>query len=121
MKAALIPPAFNFDMDLVEEFDPPCSQMYVTAHEAKTIKLEKVKRLAEHPWLIVNNNSIYNNITRRIRVDFDMMYYEEIIHTRAFDTRSLIGNIGGSIGMILGFALWQVPDLLTGLLNKAKK
>ena len=121
MKAAAIPPAFNFDMDLVDKFDLPCNQMYVTRHEAHTTETNKSRKLAKHPWNINKNISQILNITRRIEVDYDMMFFEEIINTPAFDTKSLIGTIGGSIGMILGFALWQLPDLLILVHHKMVK
>ena len=50
-----------------------------------------------------------------------MMFFEEIINTPAFDTKSLLGTIGGAIGMILGFALWQLPDFLVLIFNKMVK
>ena len=54
-------------------------------------------------------------------IDFNMRYYEEIEHTRDFDHQSLIGNIGGYIGMFIGVALWQAPDLFQFLSEKMKK
>ena len=35
--------------------------------------------------------------------------YKEIKDTRNFDIESLIGNVGGYIGLFLGFAIWQLP------------
>ena len=121
MKMVAIPPAFNFDIDLVEKFDLPCTQMYVTRYEAHTHETNKSRKLSKHPWGINNNTIEIANITRRIEVDYDMMFFEEIINTPAFDTKSLLGTIGGAIGMILGFALWQLPDFLVLIFNKMVK
>ena len=38
--------------------------------------------------------------------------YKEIRYTRAFDIESLIGNVGGYIGLFLGFAIWQIPEAI---------
>ena len=44
--------------------------------------------------------------------------YKEIKYTREFDIESLIGNVGGYIGLFLGFAIWQLPDAMRFLMNK---
>ena len=36
----------------------------------------------------------------------------EIVHVRALDGLALFGNIGGYVGIFLGVALMQMPDLL---------
>ena len=40
-------------------------------------------------------------------------YFEETINTRGFDQESLWGNIGGYVGMVLGYSLLQVPDIIS--------
>ena len=37
--------------------------------------------------------------------------YREITHFRAYNFESLIGNGGGYVGLFLGFAVWQFPEL----------
>ena len=44
--------------------------------------------------------------------------YREILYTQKFDIESLIGNVGGYIGLFLGFAIWQLPDLVKFIANK---
>ena len=44
--------------------------------------------------------------------------YREIRYTQKFDIESLIGNVGGYIGLFLGFAIWQLPDLVKCIANK---
>ena len=44
--------------------------------------------------------------------------YREIRYTQKFDIESLIGNVGGYIGLFLGFAIWQLPDLVKCIFNK---
>ena len=44
--------------------------------------------------------------------------YKEIRDTRKFNIESLIGNVGGYIGLFLGFAIWQLPDAVRFLNRK---
>ena len=46
--------------------------------------------------------------------------YKEIKYTRKFDIESLIGNVGGYIGLFLGFAIWQLPDAIDFLITKLR-
>ena len=39
-------------------------------------------------------------------------YYEEIEYLKYFGTESLISNLGGFIGIFLGYSLMQLPELL---------
>ena len=45
-------------------------------------------------------------------------HYKEIKYTRKFDIESLIGNVGGYIGLFLGFSIWQLPDGIQYLNSK---
>ena len=49
---------------------------------------------------------------------FNSPDYREIKHTRDFNLESLIGNVGGYIGLFLGFAFWQIPDALGNIFDK---
>jgi hypothetical protein len=46
--------------------------------------------------------------------------YREILNIRAFDANSLFGNIGGYVGIFVGYALLHIPDALTKWINKIK-
>ena len=104
MKSSSIPPAFNLDTNLLKNLDSPCHQIYVITHDSvrKETTYWKQRR---------------KNVTRMIKFDFRMRYYEEISHIRLYDAESLVGNVGGYIGLFLGFALWQVPSYLEHLLQ----
>ena len=43
------------------------------------------------------------------------------MNCRAIDTQELIGNIGGYIGLCLGYSLLQIPELLLALFRKTNK
>ena len=52
----------------------------------------------------------------------DLMWHNQLSYDfRAIDTQALIGNIGGYIGLCLGYSLLQVPQLLSALFGKIKK
>ena len=40
---------------------------------------------------------------------------------RAIDIQALVGNIGGYIGLLLGYSLLQIPDLITWIVFKSKR
>ena len=57
----------------------------------------------------------------KIYVIFKGATYKEILHIRAFDIESLVGNMGGYIGLFLGFAIWQLPDGIKLIAKMCKK
>ena len=47
--------------------------------------------------------------------------FREIKHVRAYDMNSLVGNVGGYIGMFLGYAVMNFPTACVGMLRDVKK
>ena len=47
--------------------------------------------------------------------------YKAIVQKKAVDFQSLIGYIGGYIGIFTGFALAQAPDLIVTIVMFARK
>ena len=41
--------------------------------------------------------------------------------SRAIDFNTLIGNIGGYIGLFLGYSILQIPDFIVRLVSKYRK
>ena len=132
MKAALVPAAFNLDVDILENVHPPCNQLHVVIHDSKTAKrtegcklgytcqLGKVTNYSNASTNKVNAN-IAKMSRREMQLNFKLSYYEEIIHVRAFDTQNFIGNVGGYIGMFLGASLWQLPVFIKFISNSLSK
>ena len=56
-----------------------------------------------------------------ISVVFVDVKFREIMSIRAFDIQSLFGNIGGYVGIFIGYALLQVPEQLVKFLRRIKK
>ena len=119
------PPHFSIDLDYpicsnetgmskthIEKFDvpnltflkrlvPPCDQVQAISYTPQGVKCEN----KSSPELMF----LYNSGS-----------YREIRHVRAFDIESLVGNLGGYIGMFLGFAFWQAPEAALVLISKSK-
>ena len=47
--------------------------------------------------------------------------FREIRNFRAFGLLSLWSQIGGFIGILLGYSVLQVPDLIAGIIDWAKR
>ena len=43
-----------------------------------------------------------------------------ILYSRAIDIQALVGNVGGYIGLCLGYSILQIPDLVLLILYKVK-
>ena len=43
------------------------------------------------------------------------------LNFRAVDVQALIGNVGGYIGLCLGYSIWQLPNLLLFIYQKIRK
>ena len=46
---------------------------------------------------------------------------KSFLHFRAIDFQALIGNIGGYIGLLLGYSLLQIPEFITWVMFKFKR
>ena len=57
----------------------------------------------------VNKNKTYF----RVSTIFGDSTFMEIKHVRTFDIQSLVGNAGGYLGLFTGYALIQLPNLIT--------
>ena len=57
--------------------------------------------------------------TNMDRVELEFIFkadtYKEIRKDRAFNIESLVGNVGGYIGLFLGFAIWSIPELFPNI------
>ena len=59
----------------------------------------------------------YQSYTK-IVIFFKMLDYKLVTNVQAFNGETLLGNLGGYIGLFLGFAIWQTPEILTACLRK---
>ena len=84
---------------MLKDFDKPCVEMFSSVIWS---------------WLPLDA-SLEKKISSKIYpVKFIYLekYYEEIEYSQAFNPESLISNLGGFIGIFLGYSLMQLPELL---------
>ena len=84
---------------LLSIFDEPCVEMFNSVIWS---------------WISLDE-SLGKKITAKIQpINFIYLdkYYEEIEYSVAFNKESLISNLGGFIGIFLGYSLLQVPELI---------
>ena len=91
---------------LFNEYDPPCRNLVSTSHY-----------VTEN----ASSKGIMNNILKPmianelifLRIRYRLREFEEIRNTRAFTGWDLFGQVGGIIGLMLGFSFLQVPMLVS--------
>ena len=92
----------NFVEDTPSEYLPPCSQMSsVVTHYERLMKY----RNSTNP--IQNFNLI---------VDYPVEY-RETINKRAYNIYALFSQVGGIVGIIVGYSLMQIPGIIEFLIN----
>ena len=74
--------------------NPPCT-------EIKRLQVEFLEKDCEEENNILEFNMVFRDLT-----------YKEIKQNRAYDTKKLIGDVGGYIGLLLGYALLGMPDFI---------
>ena len=89
-------------MQILDDLPPPCQDILEIHYEYSETKWDK----AEFAGLDVETDFFEVNLA------FPSSTYKEIIHVKEYDADSLVGYVGGYIGMFLGLGLLQVPELL---------
>ena len=92
----------NATTDIFTEYQPPCLDMF------NTLSLSLMKRYDD-----VSNRKEYVTI----ELWYADKYYQEINQSQDFGIQDFISNLGGFIGIFLGYSMMQIPALL-GNLNK---
>ena len=63
----------------------------------------------------------YNESRFMVIVHFPNLKYRQIEHVQEYDVESLVGNIGGYIGLFLGYSLINFPRFIISLLDIIRK
>jgi len=58
----------------------------------------------------MNGSLDVESVWFRISVIYNKQTYREIKQVRAYNVQSLIGNVGGYIGLFVGYSLSQLPN-----------
>jgi hypothetical protein len=104
---AFLIPNINF----LNNLSPPCHDVTQSLYEYKEEEWSK----EEFKGLDVEANFFEINLA------FPSSVYKEIVQIRAYGLSSLVGYIGGYIGMFLGIGLSQLPGVLMNTIKGMKK
>ena len=82
------------------KLSPPCIDMYNIAG-----------------WNWVDDEESKNSEDIRITFTYQEHHYQEIEYLPDFDLETFISNVGGFVGIFLGYSLMQFPELLGEFLH----
>ena len=91
---------------------PPCQEIDSVDYTTDEVIGPPKKKYGHNEYI-----SNYFELTLEIRKS----YYKAVIQKREVDLQTLIGNIGGYIGIFTGFALTQIPDMLFTLVGFTRR
>ena len=120
MKSAYIPNIMYRNASFFKRFDEPCDEVQTLTFNIKDVQRGLKDNTDKGPAIEKKSNQS-EVILSQILFIFKSTKYEEIRQLRAFDFESLIGNMGGYVGLFLGFAFWQAPDAINILAIKTMK
>ena len=93
-------------------YSQPCTQMTSTT-------------IGSHSLIVQGTKCTGENGAKMRRVDLTVKYeslgFREVRNYRAFGLLSLWSQIGGFVGIFLGYSLLQVPELITNSIDWAKR
>ena len=81
--------------NLMRSYDSPCTDMY---------------NIVGWNWVDVEGTK--NSDTIQIKFYYQEQYYQQLRYLPDFDVETFISNIGGFVGIFLGFSMMQIPDLI---------
>ena len=115
-----VPPLSTGDTEFLKNFPPPCReiQTITSTSTMKNATLVDMLSLISGPdnknkKQKVEEQFNQNKIFTKFVIRFKMLDYKLVTVVQAFNEETLIGNLGGYIGLFLGFAIWQTPELLS--------
>ena len=83
--------------------------------------LEKIIKKQDVPCIDIHLSTVWNFVAvnnagsidqSRIKFIYQDKYYEEVLSLKEFGPESFISNLGGFVGIFLGYSMMQLPDLL---------
>ena len=110
MNKTNVQPSDFANPDFLEPFVQPCDQLQNVMFSMTVIQSVPTEQ-----------NQGRDDLTTHINLMFKSSNYKEILHIRDFDIESLVGNMGGYVGLFLGFAVWQVPNAIKDASDKLKR
>ena len=103
------------DDNKLTSMDPPCTEIDKISYQDS---LTEVDNDTEIGWFKDTKKSLQNHSSWvRISVIYQKQTYREIKQVRAYTVQSLVGNVGGYVGLFVGYSLLQLPDLFRNICN----
>ena len=101
----------HFDMtpnDVITQFDPPCQSMTKVQFDFEDV--------------YDSDFGIQRNNESKISIGVDIMdqLFNQVEQTSAYNLGNLVGDIGGYLGLFLGYAILNIPATLLMLTNNIK-
>jgi len=93
----------------------PCTQMAIVVSSEHNLV---VKRPACNEWMLATSITGIKEVT--LRIEYGTIGFKEIRNYRAFGLLSLWSQIGGFVGIFLGYSLLQVPEIIGDIIAWAK-
>ena len=104
----------RFRFSSTRKLKPPCQEIasidYTTADEVIDENEKNKKFLGKY---------LKSYVTMKLRIPASQ--YKAIVQKKAVDFQSLIGYIGGYLGLFTGFAIAQAPDLIVTIVVFVQK
>lgn len=98
--------------DLLFKRQPPCAEISKIDYEVKYEKaIGKRPLIPRKEWKKVGKEKAWSKYFEAAMIIFNFRF-KKIVRKKDIDFQSMVGYIGGYIGMITGFALFQLPYLL---------
>ena len=102
-------------------FEDCTSQSQFQEVYKQILNLENIIKQQDVPCIETHLSTVWNSVTKKdaslvnetlVTFMYTDKYYQEILYLKEFGPESFISNIGGFLGIFLGYSMMQVPDLL---------
>ena len=103
-----LPDATMVDAGFLKDYVPPCREIQ-TVLSSNTVEVDTSSK-----------NQTKNGPLTNLKIQFKSSVYKLIKNVRAFNEESLIGNLGGYVGLFLGVAIWQAPTFAEDFVKTLK-
>ena len=96
--------------------NPPCTEI-----RRLQVKFDEFEEFDDYRGQMIMGNMIKENDTIEFNMVFGDLSFTEIKQSQAYDTKKLIGDIGGYIGLLLGYALLGIPGFMHRMYHLGRK
>ena len=112
-----LPSTKRVDEKFLEKRPPPCRQIKTINYSVNEIRGTKPTQKGSSG----NATKGFKKGRIYIKVRYQQNTFKYIKNVRAFNAESLIGNVGGYVGMCLGYTLLQLPNFFQAAYCAIKK